>query len=168
MGQALDARYGPAVDSVEELTFRKVTIRVVPFLFVCYLAAYLDRVNVGFAKLLNFLRMERWIADRPDHPGEAMRQWFKDFYQDNKLIRGELELGGRKVNLRNITMPVLNIHATGDTVVPISCSKNVGTYFGSNDYTEASVPGGHIGTFVGAKSQNILVPTLAQWFKARG
>ena len=51
------------------------------------------------AKLLNFLRMERWIADRPDHPGEVVRQWFKDLYQDNKLIKNELVLGGRTVDL---------------------------------------------------------------------
>ncbi len=31
--------------------YRRVTIRLVPFLFACYVAAYLDRVNVGFAKL---------------------------------------------------------------------------------------------------------------------
>lgn len=31
--------------------FRRVTLRLVPFLFICYAAAYLDRVNVGFAKL---------------------------------------------------------------------------------------------------------------------
>ena len=61
------------------------------------------------AKLLNFLRMERWIADRPDHPGEVLRQWFKDLYQDNKLINGELVLGGRTVDLKAIDMPVLNI-----------------------------------------------------------
>ena len=35
----------------EEATYRKVTRRIIPLLFVCYLAAYLDRVNVGFAKL---------------------------------------------------------------------------------------------------------------------
>jgi len=35
----------------EERAYRKVTMRIVPFLFICYLAAYLDRVNVGFAKL---------------------------------------------------------------------------------------------------------------------
>jgi MFS family permease len=32
-------------------TYAKVAWRIVPFLFLCYLAAYLDRVNVGFAKL---------------------------------------------------------------------------------------------------------------------
>jgi polyhydroxyalkanoate synthase len=118
-------------------------------------------------KLLNFLRMERWIADRPDHPGEVMRQWFKDLYQDNKLIKDELVLGGRKVSLRAITMPVLNIYATGDTIIPVSCSKDVQQYFGTDDYTEVAVPGGHIGTFVGGKAQKILAPTLAEWFKAR-
>ncbi len=35
----------------ESRLYRKVTLRLVPFLFLCYLAAYLDRVNVGFAKL---------------------------------------------------------------------------------------------------------------------
>ncbi len=31
--------------------YKKVAWRLVPFLCLCYLAAYLDRVNVGFAKL---------------------------------------------------------------------------------------------------------------------
>jgi polyhydroxyalkanoate synthase subunit PhaC len=119
------------------------------------------------AKLLSFLRMERWIADRPDHPGEVLRQWLKDLYQDNKLIRNELQLGNRTVHLRNITMPVLNIYATGDTIVPVSCSRGVGNHFGTKDYTEVPVPGGHIGTFVGGKAQKILAPTLADWFRAR-
>ena len=119
------------------------------------------------AKLLSFLRMERWIADRPDHPGEVLRQWFKDLYQDNKLIRNELVLGGRKVNMRKIAMPVLNIYATGDTIIPVSCSKGVGAHFGTKDYTEVAVPGGHIGTFVGGKAQKILAPTLAEWFGKR-
>ena len=35
----------------EEATYRRVTWRLVPFLFVCYVFAYVDRVNVGFAKL---------------------------------------------------------------------------------------------------------------------
>jgi len=119
------------------------------------------------AKLLNFLRMERWIADRPDHPGEVLRQWFKDLYQENKLIRNELVLGNRRVDLREITMPVLNIYATGDTIIPVSCSKGVGEHFGTRDYSELAVPGGHIGTFVGGKAQKILAPALADWFKLR-
>jgi D-galactonate transporter len=40
-----------ATTSFETATYAKVTWRLLPFLFICYVAAYLDRVNVGFAKL---------------------------------------------------------------------------------------------------------------------
>ena len=42
-----DAASQPNADT----TYRKVALRLIPLLFVCYIAAYLDRVNVGFAKL---------------------------------------------------------------------------------------------------------------------
>ena len=35
----------------EASTFSKITWRLLPFLFLCYLCAYLDRINVAFAKL---------------------------------------------------------------------------------------------------------------------
>src|SRR5713226_7486475 len=35
----------------ETKTYREVDVRLIPFLFLCYILAYLDRVNVGFAKL---------------------------------------------------------------------------------------------------------------------
>jgi D-galactonate transporter len=41
-----------AVDQQREnAVFRKVVLRIVPFLMLCYVVSYLDRVNVGFAKL---------------------------------------------------------------------------------------------------------------------
>ena len=40
----------PAV-SVEENAFGKAARKLIPFLFFCYVVAFLDRVNVGFAKL---------------------------------------------------------------------------------------------------------------------
>src|SRR5260221_11100527 len=35
----------------EKATYFKVAYRLIPFLFLCYIVAFLDRVNVGFAKL---------------------------------------------------------------------------------------------------------------------
>jgi D-galactonate transporter len=40
-----------AASSAIENTYKKVTLRLIPFLFICYVAAYLDRINVGFAQL---------------------------------------------------------------------------------------------------------------------
>lgn len=118
-------------------------------------------------KLLNFLHMESWIADRPDHPGEVARQWFKDLYQENKLIKNELQLGDRRVDLRDITMPVLNVYAGGDVIIPKACSRSLEGRFGTKDYSELAVPGGHIGTFVGGKAQKVLAPGIVDWLKAR-
>jgi D-galactonate transporter len=41
----------PAADAFEERTYRRVTWRLLPLLMLCYLVAYLDRVNIGFARL---------------------------------------------------------------------------------------------------------------------
>jgi MFS family permease len=41
----------PAGADFEAATYRKVMWRLMPFLFLCYVLAYVDRVNVGFAKL---------------------------------------------------------------------------------------------------------------------
>jgi len=41
----------PGADAVEVRTMRQVTLRIVPFLMVCYFISFLDRVNLGFAAL---------------------------------------------------------------------------------------------------------------------
>ncbi len=46
----LDRQLGQR-DRLEARTYAKATWRLLPFLLLCYVAAYLDRVNVGFAKL---------------------------------------------------------------------------------------------------------------------
>jgi polyhydroxyalkanoate synthase subunit PhaC len=118
-------------------------------------------------KLLNFLRMEKWIADRPDHPGEAAKQWLKDLYQQNRLAKNELELGGRRVDLRRITMPVLNVYAKDDHIIPPATSRALGGLVGTEDYTELALPGGHVGVFVGGRSQKLLGPGIAEWLGKR-
>ena len=118
-------------------------------------------------KFLNFLRMEKWIADRPHHPGEAAKQWLKDLYQDNKLVNSEFELGGRKVDLKNITMPVLNVFAKDDHIVPPATTQALKVCVGSKDYKELPLPGGHVGVFVGGKSQGLLGSGIAQWLAER-
>jgi polyhydroxyalkanoate synthase len=117
--------------------------------------------------LMNFLRMEKWLFDSPDHAGEAYREFMKDFVQDNKLIKNEVEIGGQRVDLGNVTMPVYNIYAAHDHLVPPLCTKALGNYVGSQDYTELEIPSGHIGIYVGGKAQKMLAPSVAEWLKER-
>lgn len=116
-------------------------------------------------KLLNFLRMEKWINESPDQAGECFRQFMKDLYQQNKLVKGELVIKGKKVNLKNITCPLLNIYATEDHLVPPAATIPLNDLVGSKDKTLYSFKGGHIGVFVGSKSQNELAPAVIEWMK---
>jgi polyhydroxyalkanoate synthase len=117
-------------------------------------------------QLKNFLRMEKWIFDSPDQAGEAFRQFIKDFYQGNKLLKGGLEIG-EPVNLKNITMPVLNVFAEQDHLVPPDASRAMRGKLGTKDYTELSFPGGHIGIYVSGKAQKTVPPAIGKWLDAR-
>jgi len=115
------------------------------------------------ATIHNFLRMEKWIFDSPDQAGETIRKFVNDLYKKNKLVKGELEIGGRKVDLRKIDMPLLNIYAQQDHLVPPSSSKPLGDLVSSKDVTTQSFPVGHIGMYVSSKSQKELGPLIAEW-----
>lgn len=51
MANGTTVRIEPGSMAFDERTYAKVTWRLLPLLFLCYIVAYLDRVNVGFAKL---------------------------------------------------------------------------------------------------------------------
>ena len=119
------------------------------------------------AKLMNFLRMEKWLADRPAHPGEAAKQWLKDLYQDNKLVKGDFVLSGRRVDLSKVTAPVLNVFALNDHIIPPTCSRALRAHVGTKDYSEIELPGGHVGLFVSSKSQGSLTKGISEWLSAR-
>ena len=118
------------------------------------------------AQVDNFVRMEQWIFDSPDNPGEMFRQFAKAFYKENRLYHGTLVLGGRQVSLKNITMPLLNIYAQQDHIVPPAASTCLEQLVGTRDYTSYAFPGGHIGIYVSSKSKD-LPRTIGDWLKAR-
>jgi polyhydroxyalkanoate synthase len=118
-------------------------------------------------KLANFLRMEQWIFDSPAQAGECLRQFVKDLYQENKLVKGTLTVGDSTVHLKNITMPLLNVYASADHIVPPSATIPLNDHVGSADTSLYEVTGGHIGIFVGAKAQRELAPAIATWLVER-
>jgi polyhydroxyalkanoate synthase len=115
----------------------------------------------------NFMRMEKWIFDSPDQAGAAFCQFAQWFFQQNRLIKGTVELGGERVELKNVTMPVLNVFGRQDHLVPPSASIPLGKHVGTSDYTAFEMDVGHIGMYVSGKSQKQLPETIAKWLKDR-
>lgn len=115
----------------------------------------------------SFIRMEKWIFDSPDVPGETIRQFIKDCYQRNLLIQSKMELGGFRVDLQQVTMPLLNIYARYDHLVPPEACDRLTQRVGSRDTEDICLDTGHIGIYVSSKCQKELVPKIAQWLKER-
>ena len=115
----------------------------------------------------NFIRMEKWIFDSPDVPGETFRQFVKDCYHDNLLIQSKMEVGGRRVNLKNITMPVLNFYGKYDHLVPPAACEMLTRKAGSRDTEDVRLDTGHIGIYVSSKCQKAFAPKIAAWLSER-
>ena len=147
-------------------TLNGVFLSLLPFRLMSQKYVGLLDIAHDRAQLENFLRMEEWIFDSPDNPGEMFRQFSNWFYKENRLRKGTLAVSGRPVDLKQITMPVLNIYATQDHIVPPPASTCLAELIGSTDYTTHAVPSGHIGIYVSSKSKQ-LPATIADWLKQR-
>jgi polyhydroxyalkanoate synthase len=115
----------------------------------------------------NFVRMEKWIFDSPDVPGETFRQFIKDFYHNNLLIKSKLEVGGRRVDLKKISMPLLNIYGKYDHLVPPEACELLTKKVGSRDAEDMLLDTGHIGIYVSGKYQKELSPKISKWLEER-
>lgn len=113
--------------------------------------------------LTTFIAMENWLADRPDLPGALARDWLVGLYRENRLANGALVVQGQPVDLGALRLPVLNVFATADHIIPPPCSRALGKLAPAARYQELALPSGHVGTFVSARSQSLLAPQIMQW-----
>ncbi|MFB6256729.1 MAG: helix-hairpin-helix domain-containing protein, partial [Haloplanus sp.] len=119
----------------------------------------------GFVE--NFARMEKWLNDPIDVAGVAYREFLEDIYQENKLYRNELELNGERVDLGNITMPVVQVIGEYDHLIPPEASRPFNDVVGSDDTELMEYSTGHIGLSVSSSTHEHLWPAVADWFAER-
>jgi polyhydroxyalkanoate synthase len=115
----------------------------------------------------NFVRMEKWIFDSPDLPGAVFRKFIRDCYQRNLLIQSELKVGGKPVDLKKLTMPLLNFYGKYDHLVPPEACERLTQAVGSTDTEDICLRTGHIGIYVSGKCQREFAPKIAAWLAAR-
>ena len=119
----------------------------------------------GFVE--NFARMEKWLNDPIDVAGVAYREFLEDVYQENKLYRNELELNGERVDLGEITMPVIQVIGEYDHLIPPEASRPFNDVVGSDDTELMEYSTGHIGLSVSSSTHEHLWPAVADWFAER-
>jgi polyhydroxyalkanoate synthase len=134
-----------------------------------YVGAYVnlwDRIDDP-EQTRNWQVMHRWVHDGVPLPAEAFRQWVHDFLWANALVEGKHVVKGRRVDLGDVTVPVLNVLAKFDHIVPNAQSLPVAELVGSDDVTTEIVHAGHIGIMAGGKARHVLWPSLSSWLGER-
>jgi polyhydroxyalkanoate synthase len=119
------------------------------------------------ARVENFMRVEQWIFDSPDQAGAAFREYVVWFYQENRLLVNRLEIAGRKVDLRGMRRPLLNLIGRKDHLVPRAASSALQGLVGSEDYTALEFDLGHIGMYISARAQKEVPAAIADWLALR-
>src|SRR5262249_54035818 len=110
----------------------------------------------------------KWIFDSPPQAATALAQFVRWFYQENRLVRDELEIGGRAVRLGGIRQPVLNLFALEDHIVPPAAAAALKCHIGSADYSECGLATGHIGMYVSRAAHEEIPRRIIAWLRARG
>ena len=103
-------------------------------------------------------RMNKWTLDQVPFAGEAYRQLANDLFKENKLVKGELVIGNKKVDLKNIKANLYVVSGSRDNLILEEQSKPIMDLVSSEDKTYISVEAGHVslalsGLFAGIVDQ---------------
>lgn len=124
--------------------------------------------NVDNKKFVeNFIRMEKWIFDSPDVPAATFKQFIVDCFKKNLLIQSKLMIDGERVDLKKLTMPVINFYGKYDHLVPPEACETFIDAIGSKDKEDICFKTGHIGIYVSSKYQQEFAPKIATWLLDR-
>ena len=124
-----------------------------------------DREYFKRQELLN-----RWLNDLLPFPGEAYRQFIKEFVQANKLLKRELAIAGRLIDPSLIACPVLVLAHTEDLLAPPESAKALVDLVTSEDREFFEVSGGNVGHLdivVGSEGPQVTWPKVGSWLQSR-
>ncbi|MGN6349758.1 MAG: alpha/beta fold hydrolase [Candidatus Nitrosocosmicus sp.] len=121
----------------------------------------------GLETTSEFFATEIWLHDSPPVIGEIYREFIKQGYQQNLLIKNQMIVNGEIVNLKNIDMPFLNITAKNDDLVAPRSSIAINNTIGSKDKSVIEFPSGQVGLIIGQRAHKEVWPKVGDWLKHR-
>jgi polyhydroxyalkanoate depolymerase len=111
---------------------------------------------------------KRWYENPIDLPGRWYLQVIQQLFKENRLAKGQFVALGRKLDLHDITCPMYLLAGLDDDITTpeqvLNAARLVGTP--ADQIEQKTVPGGHIGLFMGARTLSEHWPPIARWIAA--
>lgn len=111
--------------------------------------------------------LNKWVNDNVDFPGEVFRQWIKDLYQANKLVRKELKIHGKMIDLARIDSNLLVMAGQKDHLVLPGQAYAAMDQVSSQDKTFLEFPVGHGGLVFGQYARDNVYSVISGWLEER-
>ena len=113
---------------------------------------------------------ESWYENPIDLPGRWYLQVIKQIFKQNLLAKGKFVGLGRTLNLHDIKCPVYLLAGANDDITTTEQVLDAAKYLGTpkSRIVKKTVPGGHIGLFMGANTLKEHWPPIAKWITASG
>ena len=106
--------------------------------------------------------MGQWTRDHIPFPGRVFRET-AEIMRDQALLHDRVRVGGRRVSLRDVRWPVLNVVAAKDHIVPSAAATPVADLVRSAETLE--LPAGHVGLVMGKAAATTTMPAIAGWLR---
>jgi poly(3-hydroxyalkanoate) synthetase len=112
---------------------------------------------------------DSWYENPIDLPGRWYLQVITQIFKQNRLAKGEFIGLGRKLSLRDITCPAYLLGGADDDITApeqvLAAARYIGT--AADRIVQKTVPGGHIGLFMGATTLREYWPQIGRWIAAQ-
>jgi polyhydroxyalkanoate synthase len=105
----------------------------------------------------------RWLHEHIPVPGALFRQVTAQWLVGNGFVTDRLRLGGRRVTLGDIRMPVLAVIATKDDITPMAATSPIATSLRGTKVKLMEVEAGHASLFSGRRAVKKVMPGIFDW-----
>ena len=111
---------------------------------------------------------ESWYENPIDLPGRWYLQVITQLFKQNRFAKGEFMGLGRELNLRDVTCPTYLLAGAADDITTPEQVLGAANYLGTSrdQIVQKTVPGGHIGLFMGSRTLKEHWPEIARWITA--
>ena len=108
---------------------------------------------------------ESWYENPIDLPGRWYLQVITQLFKENRLAKGTFQGLGRRLDLHDVACPTYLLAGADDDITTAEQVLDAAKYLGTpaSEIATSTVPGGHVGLFMGARTLKEHWPPIVRW-----